>query len=84
MNLQWYDVERRLLELLAGRATIGLTPKEDEELRHLRKSVPDFDDACMEKAAATVQLACALVEPMPAAVHAKIRSSWKGASSSRS
>lgn len=83
MNSHWQVVERRLLELLADRATFGLTPNEDEELRQLRDFVPDFDDECMERAAATVQLAFAPVEPLPAAVHAKIRASWEDPESSR-
>ena len=83
MNSPWQAVERRLLELLADRATFGLTREEEEELRQLNESVPDFDDECMEKAAATVQLAFAPVEPLPASVHAKIRASWKVAESSR-
>ena len=83
MNSQWEVVERRLLELLADRATFGLTPSEDEELRQLKESVPDFDDECMEKAAATVQLAFASDGPLPASVHAKIRASWTAAKSSR-
>ena len=83
MNSQWQVVERRLLELLADRATFGLTRSEEEELRQLSEIVPDFDDECMEKAAATVQLAFAPVEPLPAAVHAKIRGSWATADSSR-
>ena len=83
MNSHWQVVECRLLELLADRATFGLTRSEEEELRQLSESVPDFDDECMEKAAATVQLAFASVEPLPAAVHAKIRGSWTAAESSR-
>ena len=83
MNSQWQGVERRLLELLADRATFGLTVSENEELRQLQKSVPDFDDGCMERAAATVQLAFAPAESLPAAVHAKIRASWKDPESSR-
>jgi hypothetical protein len=69
-----------LLELLADRAIFGLMPEEHEELRRLKESVPEFDDQCMEKAAATVQLAFTPVEPLPAAVHAKIRASWKAES----
>ena len=78
MNGQWQVVERRLLELLADRATFGLTRSEGEELRQLKESVSDFDDECLEMAAATVQLSCASVEPLPAAVHAKIRASAMG------
>ena len=83
MNSQWQVVERRLLELLADRAAFGLTASENEELRQLQEFVPDFDDECMERAAATVQLAFAPIEPLPTAVHAKIRASWKVPESSR-
>ena len=78
MNGQWQVVERRLLELLADRATFGLTRSEQEELRQLSESVPEFDDECMEKATATVQLAFASVEPLPASIHAKLRDFGKG------
>ena len=78
MNRLWQVIERRLLELLADRASFGLTRSEDEELRLLTESLPDFDDECLEMAAATVQLAFASVEPLPAAVHAKIRASAMG------
>ena len=78
MNGQWQVVERRLLDLLADRATFGLARSEEEELRQLTESLPDFDDECLEMAAATVQLAFASVEPLPAAVHAKIRASAVG------
>ena len=67
MNRHWQVIERRLLELLADRASFGLTRSEDEELRLLTESLPDFDDECLEMAAATVQLAFASVEPLPAA-----------------
>ena len=83
MNSQWQVIERRLVELLDDRATFGLTRSEEMELRQLSESVPDFDNECMEKVAATVQLAFASVEPLPAAVHAKIRGSWTAAESSR-
>jgi hypothetical protein len=75
MNDQWQAIECRLLDLLADRATFGLTRSEEEELRQLTECVPGFDDECMEKAVATVQLAVTSVEPLPAAVHAKIRAS---------
>ena len=75
MNGQWQAIECRLLDLLADRATFGLTRNEEEELRQLAEFVPDFDDQCMEKAAATVQLAFTSVEPLPAAVRARIRAS---------
>ena len=73
LNRQWQVIERRLLDLLADRATFGLTRSEAEELRQLAESVPDFDAECLEKAAATIQLAFTSVEPLPATVHAKLR-----------
>ena len=77
MSSQWHAIECRLLDLLADRETFGLTRSEVEELRQLTEYVPDFDDECMEKAAATVQLAFTSVESMPAALHAKIRACGK-------
>ena len=73
MSSQWQVTERQLLELLADRATFGLTRREEENLQHLMESMPDFDTECMERAAATVQLACTSAEPMPEDVCAKIR-----------
>jgi hypothetical protein len=75
MSDQWQDSERRLLELLADRAVFGLTPREEHELSGLEEAIPDFDSGCMERAAATVQLAFTSVEPLPAAVRAKVRAS---------
>jgi hypothetical protein len=73
MNDPWQSTERRILELLADRAVFGLEPKDEQELRQLLEKNPDFDTECMERAAATVQLALAPVEPMPAAVRERIR-----------
>ena len=73
MNSQWHAIECRLLDLLADRTTFGLTGSEEEELRQLTECVPGFDDECMEKAAATVQLAFTSAEPLPAALRATIR-----------
>ena len=75
MSNPWKTTEQRLLELLADRAVFGLEPKETQELRQLLQRVPDFDTECMERVAAAVQLACAPVEPMPAAVRDRIRAS---------
>jgi len=75
MSDRWQIIERRLLELLADRAAFGLQSAEEEELRQLLKITPDFDTECMERAAVTVQLALAPVEPMPPAVRARIRAS---------
>jgi len=73
MSHAWKTTEQRLLELLADRAVFGLEPKAAKELRQLLREVPDFDTECMERAAATVQLACAPIEPMPDAVRDRIR-----------
>ena len=75
MNDQWQAIECRLLDLLADRATFGLTRSEEEELRQLTEYVPGFDEECMERAAATVQLAFKSVEPLPAGLHTRIRAS---------
>lgn len=73
MSDPWQITERRLLELLADRAVFGLEGGGERELRQLLETMPDYDSECMERAAATVQLALASVEPMPAALCAKIR-----------
>ena len=78
MSDQRQAAESRLLDLLADRATFGLTLKEEEELRQLTESLPDFDADYLEIAAATVQLAFASPEPMPATVHARIRAAAAG------
>ena len=75
MSDQWQLTECRLLELLADRSTFGLTRGEETELRQLMTTVPHFDIECMERAAATAQLAFASVEPMPSAFREKIRAS---------
>ena len=75
MSHAWKTTEQRLLDLLADRAVFGLEPKAAKELRQLLQKVPDFDTECMERAAVTVQLALAPVEPMPPAVRARIRAS---------
>jgi hypothetical protein len=75
MSQPWKATEQRLLELLADRALFGLEPREAQELRQLLQKVPDFDTECMERVAATVQLACAPIEPMPAAVRDRIHAS---------
>ena len=75
MSYPRQDTERRLMALLADRAVFGLEPEEEEEICQLLEKIPDFDTECMERAAATVQLARAQVEPMPAAVRDRIRAS---------
>ena len=75
MSERWQDREQRILELLADRATFGLEPEDERELRQLLQTTPDFDTECMERAAATVQLAFTPLEPLPDAVRAKVHSS---------
>ena len=75
MSDQWQITERRLLELLADREIFGLTAREKEELRQLVETMAGFDTECMERTAAMAQLAFTSVEPLPAVVRAKIRTS---------
>ena len=77
MSNPWKTTEQRLLELLADRAVFGLEPKAAKELRQFLQEVPDFDTECMERVAATVQLACAPSETMPDAVRDRIRASGR-------
>ena len=76
MNAPWQSPEDRLLELLADRATLGLDVEEDRQLQQLLSEHPDFDESCMERVAADVQLALLpnAVEPLPAGLHARIKS----------
>jgi len=73
MSDPWQSTERRLLKLLADRTAFGLNRAEERELQQLLGVVPDFDTESMERAAATVQLASTPIEPLPPAVHARIR-----------
>ena len=72
MSDLWQSREQRVLELLADRATFGLESSDERELRLLLKTMPDFDSECMERAAATVQLAFITPEPMPKATRAAV------------
>ena len=71
----WQSCEQRILELLADQAVFGLTTDEQEELRHLFGMMPDFDQDCMERMAATVQLASVRrqLQPLPKALEQRIR-----------
>ena len=66
------NTERRILELLADRAIFGLPADEEQELDRLQQMLPGFDFQCMERAAATAQLAFTQVEPLPAAIRARV------------
>ena len=76
MNAPWQSPEDRLLELLADRATLGLDVDEDRQLQQLLSENPDFDESCMDRVAAGVQLALlpAAIEPLPAGLRARIKS----------
>ncbi len=60
--------QERLLDLLADRALVGLSPPEEAELAQLLVQFPDADRVGreLEDAAAAVALASVTVEPMPA------------------
>ena len=76
MNVPWQSPEDRLLGLLADRATFGISGDEDRQLQQLLSENPDVDEFCMERVAVGVQLALLpeVVEPLPAGLHAKIKS----------
>ena len=75
MSDRWRSCEERILELLADAAVLGLSSAEQEELRALLVMMPDFDHDCMERLAATVQLASVgnRLEPLPASLQQRIR-----------
>lgn len=73
MNNPWQESEHRLSQLLADRASFGLSHSEAMQVQRLTELLPDFDMDCMERAAATVQLADVPLEPMPSSVRAVIR-----------
>ena len=75
MNNQWQSAEERLTELLADQAAFGLDAHQQQVLEELLDLLPDFDLDSMERTAAVVQLALgpAEHEPLPAALHAKLR-----------
>ena len=75
MNAPWQSTENRLLELLADRATFGLEIDEDCQLHQLLSENPGFDESCMDRVAASAQLAFmpAAIEPLPAGLRARIK-----------
>jgi hypothetical protein len=75
MSDRWRSCEGRILELLADEAAFGLGDGEHEELRALLAMMPDFDHHCMERMAATVQLAIVgnRLEPLPPSLQQRIR-----------
>ena len=75
MSDRWQSCEERILELLADQAVFGLSIEEQEELRELLVTMPDFDQDCMQRMAATVHMASVgkELEPLPASLHQRIR-----------
>jgi hypothetical protein len=71
----WQSAEARLTQLLADQAVFGLSHQEQPELMDLLRMLPEYDRDCMERTAAMVLLAMgpAEYEPLPAALHAKLR-----------
>ena len=67
--------EERILELLADQAAFGLSADEQDELSALLVMMPDFDQDCMQRMAATVHLASVgkEPEPLPASLQQRIR-----------
>lgn len=85
MTQPWQSAEARLSQLLADQAVFFLSDQQRPELEDLLRMLPDFDRDCMERTAATVLLALgpAEYEPLPAALHAKIRADATGRLSRR-
>ena len=77
MSDRWQSCEERILCLLADQAAFGLSAYEQEELSALLARVPEFDQDCMQRMAATVHLACVgqELEPLPASIHERILAS---------
>ena len=75
MRDRWQSCEQRILELLADEAVFGISTDEQEELRCLLGMTPDIDRDCMERMAATVQLASVgrQLQPLPKALEQSIR-----------
>ena len=80
MNAPWQSSENRLLELLADRATLGLEIDEERQLQQLLSENPGFDESCMDRVAASAQLAFmpAAIEPLPAGLRARIKADAPG------
>lgn len=77
MSNLWQSCEEQILVLLADQAAFGLSEEEQEELSALLARVPEFDQDCMQRLAATVHLACVgkELEPLPASIHERILAS---------
>jgi hypothetical protein len=71
------SARERLLELLADRATQGLSREEARELEALLRQHPDLDPDALDRVASAVYLAAAPRDetPLPAALRARIEQS---------
>jgi len=62
----------RLCDLLATRATEGLSPAEQEELNDLAANYPNLDPDELDRVAASLAVLGLSIEPMPATLRARI------------
>ncbi len=86
MSRQGLPENERILELLASRATEGLSGDEARELDARLRDQPDSDDAAFELAAAAIDLSLSRHEiaPMPRGLRARLEADaprWVGAAS---
>ncbi len=65
MNSQHHTTEDRLFDLLAARATEGLSPLEEAELEVLLVRFPEYDDLGLDEAAAALDLVWQHSGPAP-------------------
>jgi hypothetical protein len=68
----------RLCDLLATRAIEGLSPAEQEELNDLSANYPDLDPDELDRVAASLAVTGLRIEPMPAALRARIEADAEG------
>ncbi len=74
-----FPISDRLMDLLADRAVLGLSPQDEAELASLLRDVPGLDAECMDRAAAAADVALTArstpssnAGSMPATLRAKI------------
>ena len=65
MSDSFQSCEEQIRDMLADQAAFGLSSDEREELDALLIMMPDFDQDCMQRMAATVHLANCGEEPEP-------------------
>ena len=75
MSDSFQSCEEQIRDMLADQAAFGLSSDEREELDALLIMMPDFDQDCMQRMAATVHLASVgkELEPLPASLQQRIR-----------